>query len=138
MINSKQIPSDVLSLKSSSTEEYDPDKNSDNEQELEETENPLDALRFGSNESVLTCKVPCQIEEESMTVAPGEGKSPASVLTDENCEELAHTYHFPTEKFGYRLKRRIALSVTKHFNYLLLNYRQKFASDADYIVLHGL
>ena len=39
-----------------------------------EVENPLDELRIGSNESVLTPKIPYQIDQESITIAPGEGK----------------------------------------------------------------
>ena len=52
---------------------------------------------------------------------------------DENCEELAHPFLFPTGKFGYRVERDIKLSPSKYFNQCLLNYRQKFASDSDYI-----
>ena len=37
----------------------------------EEVENPLDELRIGSNESVLTPKIPCQIDQESITITPG-------------------------------------------------------------------
>ena len=52
---------------------------------------------------------------------------------DEKCEELAHPFLFPTGKFGYRVKRDIKLSPVKYFNQRLLNYKQKFASDSDYI-----
>ena len=99
----------------------------------EEVENPLDELRIGSNESVLTPKIPYQIDQESITIAPGEGKKPMSILTDKHCEELAYPYLFPTGKFGYKVKRVVALSATKYFNQRLLNYQQTFASDADYI-----
>jgi len=40
---------------------------------------------------------------------------------------------FPTGKFGYHVERDVKLSPTKYFNQRLLNYSQKFASDADYI-----
>jgi len=55
------------------------------------------------------------------------------VICDENCEELAYPYLFPTGQFGYRAGRTIPLSPTKYFNQRLLNYTQKFASDTDYI-----
>ena len=52
---------------------------------------------------------------------------------DEKCEELAHPFLFPTGKFGYKVKRGITLNPVKYFNQRLLNYKQKFASDSDYI-----
>ena len=40
---------------------------------------------------------------------------------------------FPTGKYGYKFDRDIPLSPVKYINQRLLNYTQKFASDADYI-----
>ena len=54
-----------------------------------------------------------------------------SILLDEKCEELPHP--FPTGRFGYRVKPEIKVSPVKYFNQRLLNYREKFASDSDYI-----
>ncbi|XP_057316777.1 uncharacterized protein LOC130657796 [Hydractinia symbiolongicarpus] len=54
-------------------------------------------------------------------------------MNDQFCEELAHPYLFPTGKFGYKVERDIKLSPTKYFNQRLLNYKQKFASNSDYI-----
>ena len=68
-------------------------------------------------------------------MGPGKGKTPVSVLNDNYCEELAFPYLFPTEKFDYKVKREILLSPAKYFNQRLLNFRQSFASDADYILL---
>ena len=52
---------------------------------------------------------------------------------DEKCEELAHPYLFSTGKFGFRVERDNKLSPIKYFNQCLLNYKQKFAADSDYI-----
>ena len=68
-------------------------------------------------------------------MAPDQGKSPVSVLNDDHCEELAFPYLFPTGKFGYKVKCEMSLSPVKYFNQQLLNFRQGFASDADYIFL---
>ena len=81
----------------------------------------------------MTPNIPCQIDQESITIAPGEGKKPLSISTDKHCEELAYPYLFPTGKFGYKVKRVVALSATNYFNQRLLNYQQTFASDAGYI-----
>ena len=39
----------------------------------EEVENPLDEHRIGSKEIALTANIPCQIDQESIKIAPGEG-----------------------------------------------------------------
>ena len=100
---------------------------------LEEVENPLDQYRISANDSTLIPTIPCEINEENITVAPGEGLKPISILTDKHCEELAHPYLFPTGKFGYKVDREIYLSPVKYFNQRLLNYMQKFSADSDYI-----
>lgn len=78
-------------------------------------------------------KIPHAVDDDMLVVAPGEGKKPLSIISDKNCEELAHPHLFPTGKFGYNVERLTKLSPTKYFNQRLLNYSQKFASDADYI-----
>ena len=70
-------------------------------------------------------------------MAPGQGKTPVSILNDDHCEELAFPYLFPTGTFGYKVKREVPLSPVKYFNQRLLNFRQSFASDADYIFFAG-
>ena len=39
----------------------------------------------------------------------------------------------PTGQFGYKVDRKIKLSPNKYFNQRLLNYKQKFASESDYV-----
>ena len=105
------------------------------EEELETIENPLEAFRFSSDETMLMSHMPSsnEIDNEILTLAPGEGKNPLSILNDEFCEELAHPHLFPTGKYGYKIKRETPLSPVKYFNQRLLNYTQLFASDSDYI-----
>ena len=94
----------------------------------------MDKFRTQCNETVLISNIPQPVsEDECINFAPGEGKHPKSVLSDEFCEELAHPFLFPTGKFGYKAKRDVTLSPVKYFNQRLLNHSQKFASYSDYI-----
>ena len=101
----------------------------------EDTDNPLDNDRLRAVETMLLSNIP---ETEYLIIAPGEGRQPMSILLDEKCEELAHPFLFPTGKFGYTVERDVKLSPVKYFNERLLNYKQKFASDCDYIFMHSL
>lgn len=40
----------------------------------EEEENPLDLFRIAANETVMTSKIPHAIDNDTLVVAPGEGK----------------------------------------------------------------
>ncbi|XP_066925712.1 uncharacterized protein [Clytia hemisphaerica] len=118
-----------------STEPDDPQNNASDSEELETTDNPLDAHRSNANETTLMPHTPsdAEVDNEILSLAPGQGKKPISVLHDENCEMLAHPHLFPKGKFGYKVERDVKLSPSKYFNQRLLNYTQKFASDPDYI-----
>ena len=96
---------------------------------LEEEENPLDPYRFNSQETMF---VPTTFSEE-ISIAPGEGKQPTSMLSGDYCKELAFPYLFPEGKFGYKSIKELKLSPVKYFNQRLLNYTQIFASDSNYI-----
>ena len=110
--------------------EIETENNISKQCDLEDSDNPLDNDRLGATETMLLSNMP---QPENMTIAPGEGVQPMSILLDEKCEELAHPYLFPTGRFGYRVERDVKLSPVKYFNQRLLNYKQKFASDSDYI-----
>ena len=100
----------------------------------EEGEMPLDEFQSPSLETTITTEIPTVDNiEQSIAIAPGEGKKPISILNDIYCEEMAHPHLFPTGKFGYKDKRDVPLTPSKHFNQQLLNYSQHFASDPDYI-----
>ena len=96
-------------------------------------EDPLNAYRIASNETALVSEVPALIDDENIIIAPGQGKTPLSLLNDEFCEELAFPYLLPNGKFGYNVKRDIPITPVRYFNQRLLNYHQTFASDPDYI-----
>ena len=57
--------------------EVEHDNETDND-ELEQTENPLDVFRTAASETALISNVPESIE--ACTIAPGEGKNPVSML----------------------------------------------------------
>ena len=71
---------------------------------------------------------------EEISIVPGEGKEPTSILNDKYCEELDFPCPFPKGKFGYKVERKIKLSPGKYLNQRLLNYTQIFASDSGYIL----
>ena len=89
--------------------------------------------RTASNEIALVSEVPYIINDENVIIAPGQGKKPVSILSDEFCEEQAFPYLLPKGKFGYKAPRDIPISPARCFNQRLLNFNEHFASDADYI-----
>ena len=94
----------------------------------------MDDYRIPSSETAHFVDVEYDLRDnEGFSKAPGENKMPLPISSDENCELLAHSYLFPTGKFGYTYQRGISLSPSKYFNQRLLNYSQKFALDIDYI-----
>ena len=132
-IDISQIPENLLSLVEpiDIAIEIDSENNlSDLSNNTLEDDNPLDNDRLGATETMLLSNMS---QPEAITIAPGEGIQPLSILMDEKCEELAHPYLFPTGKFGFRVERDNKLSPIKYFNQRLLNYKQKFAADSNYI-----
>ena len=97
--------------------------------ETDEDENPLGVHRTASNETIVTSKFSVEIDEHTVSIAPGEGRKPLSIFEDENCKETAFPHLLPTGKFGYKVKRDIHITPVKYFNQRLLNYTQNFASD---------
>ena len=97
-------------------------------------EDPLSKFRAQSVKATIISEVlsDCELEQE-ITIAPGEGKQPISVLNEKFCEELAHPHLFPSGRYGYQIEREIPLSPSIYFNRRLLHYSQRFAADSDYI-----
>ncbi|XP_057292445.1 uncharacterized protein LOC130621150 [Hydractinia symbiolongicarpus] len=97
-----------------------------------EAENPLSMNCASSDEM---CVIPNfqNPDDEVLDIAPGENKQPQSFFSDQYCEELAFPFLFPTGKFGYKVARPVYLTATKYFNQRLLNFSQRFSSNADYI-----
>ena len=99
-------------------------------EDSEEIENSLDVHRFNFQETLF---VPNSLPGEEISIAPGDGKQPTSILSDTFCEQLAFPYLFSQEKFGYNIERDVKLNPIKYFIQQLLNYTQMFASDPEYI-----
>ena len=132
VINMDRIPQELRTF--DQDEQIDIEIEQDLEQnstEIETDRNPLDEFRQACTES---CAVPNISHDESLfEVAPGEGKSPFCIITDDCCEELAFPQYFSKCRFGYNMNRDVKLTPVKYFNQRLLNYKQIFASCADYI-----
>ena len=95
----------------------------DIEETIEEAASYLDEYSSIANETCLVSLNPqTSVDNDCITIAPGEGKQPKSTLNDQFCEELAFPYLFPAGKFGYRVKRDVKLSPAKQFNQRLLHY----------------
>ena len=85
-------------------------------------DDPLNFHRVAANETTLISEIPGIIDEDNITIAPGQGKTPLPILRDDYCKELAFPYLFPTEKFGYKVKREVPLSPVKYFSQRLLKF----------------
>ena len=96
-------------------------------------DDPLNAHRVAECETTFVPNIPRITEDDNVIMPPGQGKTPVSVLNDDHCEKLAFPYFFPTGKFGYKVKHEMPISPVKYFNQLLLNFRQSFTSDPNYI-----
>ena len=81
----------------------DSDQESENIDTLEEVENPLNLHRFNFQETLF---IPNGLSTKEVSVAPGEGKQPTSMLNGEFCEELAFPYLFPRAHLIVKLKVR--------------------------------
>ena len=77
-------------------------------------EDPLNAYRMASNETALVSEIPALIDNESIIIAPGQGKTPLPLLNDEFCEELAFPYLLPNGKFGFNVKRDIPITPVRY------------------------
>jgi len=97
-----------------------------------EDENPLSENCASADEM---CVIPNFFNPDDglLDIAPGQNKKPKAFFSDEYCEQLAFPYLFPTGKYGFRIPRTIHLTPTKYFNQRLLNFSQRFSSNADYI-----
>ena len=64
-------------------------------------DDPLNLHRVAANETTLISEIPSIIDEDNITIAPGQGNTSLLILRDHYCEELASPYLFPTGKFNY-------------------------------------
>ena len=76
---------------------------------FESVDDPLNAHKAAWYETTLVPEIPRIIEEDNVIIAPGQGKTPVSILNDDHFEELAFSYLFPTGMFDYQVKREVPL-----------------------------
>ena len=94
--------------------------NDRSETEFASVEDPLNLYRNASNEANLVSEIPNIINDENVIIGPGQGKKPASILSDEFCEKQAFPYLLPKRKCGYNAPRDIPISPAWYFNQRLL------------------
>ena len=111
-IQINNIPTEFVSIREPDAATDFTDNMSNNFSE-EEDENPLDRFRFNSQETLLISNI---TSPEEVSIAPGEGKQPSSILSDKFCEEVAFLYLFPNGKFGFNVNQDVKLSFVKFFN----------------------
>ena len=101
------------------SDEKEMDKNNNenkSEAEYASVEDPLNMHRTATNEITLISEIPNIINEENVIIAPGEGKTPVSVLGEELCKEQAFPHLLFKGKFGYSVPGDIPISFAQHFN----------------------
>ena len=64
------------------------DNENASEAEYVSVEDPLNMHRTATNETTLISEIPNIINEENIIIAPGQGKTPVSILGDEFCGKL--------------------------------------------------
>ena len=84
--------------------------------------------RTASNEATLVSHTPNIIDKENVAIAPGQGKAPASILSDEFCEEQAFPHLLLKGKFGFSTPQNMPTSAALYFNQRLLTFNQYFSS----------
>lgn len=68
-----------------------------------------------------------------VSIAPGEGKRPMNILTDEKFEALAFPTLFSSGKFGMGYPRPVSISAKKYFQRRILEHGSQFASNIEYM-----
>ncbi|XP_071153509.1 uncharacterized protein [Mytilus edulis] len=110
---------------------------SDKEQQLEEVHNIKDR-GFPSD----TCLQPVDIGQEILDqhfddifcVAPGEGSTPVSMMTEVGNEAMSFPAQFPEGLFGsFDNNRSVHLTRTRYFHARLLSGDMRFSTDSSYI-----
>ena len=70
--------------------------------------------RTGSNQTALVSEIPYIINDENVTIAPGQRKKPVSILSNEFCEEHAFPDLLPKSKFDYKAPQDIPTSPAEY------------------------
>ena len=83
-----------------------------------------------------SCLLPKDISADPnfiISIAPGEGKRPLGLESDEKSEELSFPHLFPSGKFGYSMDRKRPVSLKKYFQARVLHADGRFSSSAEYL-----
>jgi hypothetical protein len=111
-VNLKNMGQNEVSDTDTSTEACSNKLPTNENDNVEETDDPLNEYRQATNETCLQSVLPdypvtVQTSErgslgnEIYNIAPGENRHPVSIMTDKKCEELAFPILFPKGRFGY-------------------------------------
>ena len=73
--------------------------------------------------------------EESVKIAPGEGKISTNMIREDHMDVKAFPRHHPTGKFGLNHEREVKLSPSQYFNQRLLNEDERFSTDSFYVFM---
>ena len=63
---------------------------------FESVDDPLNAHRPAGYGTTPVPEIPRTINDDNVIMAPGQGKTPVSILNDNHCEELTFLYLFET------------------------------------------
>ena len=72
---------------------------------------------------------------QSIKVAPGEGKTPTSLMRNEHFDVKSFPKHHPNGKYGLHHERKFRLSPVYYFNQRLLNADERFSKDICYLFM---
>ena len=72
---------------------------------------------------------------QSIKVAPGEGKTPTSLMRNEHFDVKSFPKHYPSGKYGLHHERKFRLSPVYYFNQRLLNADERFSKDICYLFM---
>ncbi len=128
---------EMIDICSSSSEESD-EEDANQSQSLHELYNTTTCLVHDNLETEIVInkdQTPKSIAlgKNIIEIAPGEGKIPTNILTEDNIDVKAFPTLFPTGKFGCDYPRENNISKQKYFNQRLLNIDSRFRENATYL-----
>ncbi len=103
----------------------------DNEH-IEEGDEHNRQITGGPSESFMFLENP-EADGQVFSVAPAEGQTPLSIMTDKNFEIMCNPNKFPLCSGAFNCKRDRKIIYRKYFNQRLLDVDGRFARDLDYL-----
>ena len=107
----------------------------EDQEDTKEKEHKEDQIHFEKVSSLRGLPYDTLLQEENQTysVAPGEGEKPVPFFTDPSYEELANPTKFPYGTGGLTAERQ-TITPRKYINQRLLHKDGRFAKDIDYLL----